>query len=424
MSGAKSVIINASWMTVDQMFRMTVNLVVGAMIARHLGPSEMGALNFAVTLTSIVGVFAGLGLNRAIVRELTIQAGSEQAQRKVLATALGCRIAASVVCSMCTATTSLLFAQGDPVLVSIIAFGLVFNSSEIYELYFQSQGKSQYSTIAKLLPFLSFSAIKILLLTLESSAYVFAAFTTLETLANAISLHHANIRKGINIKPKDFDFDYAKPLVYQCQTELMAGAACVVFMRIDQVMIGNMLNNEAVGQYAAASRVAEAWHFIPAALVASSFPSIVKIREIDKKIYIQRIQQIMCVLTALSYATAITMSFLSEQIIDLIFGREYQQAVAPLIILAWCGLFISLGTISGSWIIAESQPAINLKRNALGAALNIALNYLLIPKFGITGAAWGSLIALATAYYASDFLSAKTREMGLIKSKALLLTWK
>ena len=217
---------------------------------------------------------------------------------------------------------------------------------------------------------------------------------------------------------------YGWSLIAQSWPELFAGFACLVFMRIDQIMLGNMLGDEAVGQYAVASRLAEAWYFIPSALVASSFPAIVRQRTTDRVLYLKRIHQLLVTLVAISYAVALLVMFMAPWAVETLFGKAYEHSASILIILVWSGLFVSLGTASGSWIMAESKPMLNLTRNVMGAAANIALNYILIPLHGTVGAAVGTLMSLCLAYLLSDFLNPQTRHIGWLKVKALLLVWK
>lgn len=424
MQGLKKILHNSSWMAAEQVARMVAGLFIGIWIARHLGPSDYGALSFALALSSLVGVFATLGLTRTVVRELTLHANDDGFARRMLASTLAWRLLFSLLCYLVTVTISIVFGQGNPLLVGIVAASISFTSFDVIDLYFQSKTASRYSVLARSISFCVFLCIKVGLLLSDSGVLHFAIVTSFEAMGNALALWWANRSFGVKINTKDIDMGYGWSLISQSWPELFAGFACLVFMRIDQIMLGNMLGDEAVGQYAVASRLAEAWYFIPSALVASSFPAIVRQRAIDRGIYLKRIHQLLLTLVAISYAVAVLVMFMAPWAVEALFGKAYENSASILILLVWSGLFVSLGTASGSWIMAESKPMLNLTRNVMGAAANIALNYILIPLHGTVGAAVGTLMSLCLAYLLSDFLNPQTRHIGWLKVKALLLVWK
>lgn len=403
---------------------MVAGLFIGIWIARHLGPSDYGALSFALALSSLVGVFATLGLSRTVVRELTLHANDEGFARRILASTLAWRLLFSLFCYLVTVTISLAFGQGNPLLAGIVAATIVFASFDVIDLYFQSKTASRYSVLARSFSFIIFLCVKVWLLMREADVLHFAVVTTLEAMGNALALWWATRSFGIKLSTSDIDMRYGWSLIVQCWPELFAGFACLVFMRIDQIMLGNMLGDVAVGEYAVASRLAEAWYFIPSALVASSFPAIIRQRIQDRTLYLKRIHQLFVALVGISYAAAVAVMFLAPWAITTLFGQAYESSASILIILVWSGLFVALGTASGSWIVAEAKPMLNLSRNVMGAVANIAFNFYLIPRYGTTGAAVGTLLSLILAYFLSDFLNPQTRHIGVLKLKALLLIWK
>lgn len=424
MQGLKKILKNSSWMAGEQVMRMVAGLFVGIWIARHLGPGEYGQLSLALALSSLVGVFATLGLSRTVVRELTLHAQDEAFVRRIIASTLIWRLLFSLICYATTVAISLIFGQGNPMLVGIVAATIAFTSFDVIDLYFQSRTASRFSVIARSINFFIFLTIKLTLLLSDAGVLLFALVTSLEAMSNALALWLTNRSFGIKLRLNDIDMPYGWKLIAQSWPELFAGFACLVFMRIDQVMLSNMIGTVAVGQYSVASRLAEAWYFIPSALVASTFPAIVRQRTQDKLIYLKRIQQLMVALVGISYIVAVVVMFLAPWAIHTLFGKAYEGSTSILVILVWSGLFVSLGTASGSWIMAEGKLMLNLTRNVFGALANIGFNLYLIPHFAAVGAAIGTLLSLSLAYLISDFFNPETRHIGLLKLKALFLIWK
>ncbi|BBD78256.1 flippase [Hydrogenophilus thermoluteolus] len=424
MQGLEHILKNFSWMAADQVARTVAGVLIGIWIARHLGPNDYGALSLALALSSLVGVFATLGLNRAVVRELTLHANEEKFVRRIVASTLVWRLLFSILCYVATVTISLVFDQGNPLLVGIVSATLAFTSFDVIDLYFQSKTASRYCVLARSVSFFGFLCIKVGLLLGNSGVLHFAVVTTLEAMGNALALWWAIRAFGIKLSAGDIDMRYGWSLIAQSWPELFAGFACLVFMRIDQIMVGNVLGDEAAGQYAVASRLAEAWYFIPSALVASSFPAIVRQRRRDRVLYLKRIHQLLVVLVAISYVVAVAVTFLAPWAITKLFGQAYTRSADILVVLVWSGLFVSLGVVSGSWIMAEAKPILNLTRNVIGAVTNVAFNLYLLPRYGTVGAAVGTLLSLSFAYLLSDFLNPQTRHIGMLKLKAIFLICK
>lgn len=424
MYGLKKIIKNSSWLAAEQVIRMAAGLFVGVWIARHLGPSEYGVLSFALALSSMVGIFANLGLNRSIVRELTLCANDELFARRIVASAIAWRLLFSAICYAVTVTISIALDQGDPMIVGIVAASIAFTSFDVFDLYFQSKTASVYSVLARASSFLIFLGVKIWLLTRQAEVFEFAIVTSLEAMGNAIALWIAMKSFGIRPNTSDIDLNYGWTLIKASWPELFAGFACLIFMRIDQVMLANLMDEATVGQYAVASRLAEAWYFIPGALVTSTFPAIVKQRQEDRIVYLKRIHQLFVTLVAISYLIALLVTLFGSWVITNLYGSAYENSANILVVLIWSGLFVSLGTASGSWIMAEGKPILNLTRNTLGALFNIGFNLYLIPRYGAIGAAFGTLMSLSVAYVLSDFFNPQTQPIGVMKIKSLFLLLK
>ena len=424
MKGLRKVLQNSVWMAAEQIVRMIAGLFIGIWIARQLGSNDYGALNLALALSSLVGIFGTLGLTRTVVRELALNVDDKVFARRMVATTLAWRLVCSLICYVGTVAICLIYDQGRPLLVGIVAATIAFSSFDVIDLYFQSKAASHHCVMARSMSFFVFLCVKVVLLLNNASVVFFAVATTLEAMCNALALWIAGRSYGNKIRLQDVDMRYGWTLIGRSWPELFAGFACIVFMRIDQIMLGNMLGDTAVGQYSVASRLAESWYFIPSVLVASSFPGIVRQRARNKTLYLKRIRQLMVVLVAASYLVAALAMFCAPWVIKTLFGSAYKDSAAILVILVWSGLFVSLGTVSGSWIIAESKPMLNLTRNTYGAVANIAFNFYLIPRYGTVGAAVGTLLSLSLAYLVCDFFNPQTRPIGILKIKALLLIWK
>jgi PST family polysaccharide transporter len=173
----------------------------------------------------------------------------------------------------------------------------------------------------------------------------------------------------------------------------------MLYMRIDQVMLGAMLGNEAVGIYSAAVRVSELWYVVPASIVASIAPAIVTAREAGPVVYKQKLEQLFRAMVLISYAVTVPMFLVSQPLVVLIFGAEYAAAGPVLAVHVWASLFVALGIASSQYLLLEGLNHVSLQRTAVGAVANVLLNLAWIPRYGALGAAFATLISYAIANF-------------------------
>jgi O-antigen/teichoic acid export membrane protein len=186
-------------------------------------------------------------------------------------------------------------------------------------------------------------------------------------------------------------------------------------------MIKEMLNNKAVGQYAVAVKLSEAWYFIPVVITNSLFPSIINAKKQSEELYYFRLQKLYDFMVWMAMAIALPMTFLAGWLVNVLFGPEYSQAANVLKINIWAGLFVSLGVASGKWLLTENLQMLSFWRTFCGALANVVLNLFMIPKYGIQGAAIATLLSQALAAYIFDLFNFKTRKTFFMKTKSFFL---
>ena len=201
---------------------------------------------------------------------------------------------------------------------------------------------------------------------------------------------------------------------------MLSSMVIAFYMKIDQIMIKEILNTEAVGQYAAATRMSEAWYFIPMVISSSLFPAIINSKEKSEELYNSRLQKLFDLMVWMAIAIALPMTFFSDWLVELLYGNQYGEAGGVLSVHIWAVLFVFLGVASGKWYINENFQKLSFWRTFYGMIINVILNFILIPKYGIIGAAFATLISQAMAAYFFDAFNKETRIMFFMKTKTLI----
>jgi O-antigen/teichoic acid export membrane protein len=195
-------------------------------------------------------------------------------------------------------------------------------------------------------------------------------------------------------------------------------------MKIDQIMLGNMADASAVGNYAAAVRFSEVWYFIPVAICSSVFPAIFRTRQISSKEYHLTLQFLYDFMAWAALAIAIPMTFLSTPLMVTLLGESYTSSGQILAWHIWSGLFVFLGHAQHQWLMAENINQFSFAKTSLGALSNILLNLWLIPLYQGTGAAIATTVSYLIYSHLSCLIFPALRENGWMLTKALFIPFR
>ncbi|MBW6440675.1 flippase [Patescibacteria group bacterium] len=396
--GFKKYFANTGWLFVGRIIQIIVGLLVGVYIVRYLGPSQYGLLNYAIAFVGLFSPIASLGLDGIIVRELV---KTPQKMNELLGTVFFLKLVGvilmfgGVIAGMC-------FLGNDNftnILIIIIASSYIFQAFNVVDFNFQATVKSRYVIKAQMMQLVISSFFKLFLIWSQASLLWFAAASLIDVITLTIGLLWQYKKNVGRVFAWRFRLKIAKSLLKDSWPLILSGIAITLYMKIDQIIIKVMLGNEEVGFYAVAVRLSEVWYFIPIAAISSLFPAIINAKKKSEELYHLRLQQLYDLMVWIAVAIALPVTFLSPFIIKTLYGDSYLPAASVLSIYIWAGVFVFLGVVSSQWLIAENFTKISFLGTFVGATINLILNFILIPKYGINGAAIATLISYFVAVF-------------------------
>ena len=410
---------NIAWLLADRVLQLGVGLIISVWVARYLGPRQFGMIGFATALVGLAGPFARLGLNSIVVRDLVRD--PERAGLTV-GTAMVLQFAAGIVTFGLLVALAWVLRPDDALarlVIIVVASPTVLTVSNIANYWFEARVEAKYKVWINNAASILIAGVKILLIVGGASLLAFAWANAAQAALAAVGILLAFAWRDTTFRAMRASFERASVLLKDSWPLIAAGVAIAIYMKIDMVMLGQMMNDEAVGIYNAATRLSEVWYFVPIAIATSVFPSIIEAKKKSDELYYERIQQLCSVLAALALAVAIPMTFLSGGAVSLIFGAAYAAAGPILSIHIWASVFVFLGVAGGRWFIVEGRQILSMQRTALGAVVNVALNFVLIPRFGPIGAAWATVISYSVSDLFFDAIQPVTRPLFYMKCNAL-----
>ncbi len=409
---------NMSWLLLEKVFRMAVGFTVGVYVARKLGPDNFGILNYAISFAAIFSILVNLGLDQILIRELVKRPRRRNA---VMGTAFGLQ-ATGFCLMMILVIISLYFTTSDlntKLIVLIISGGYLFQIFQTIDLYFQSEVLSKYVAISQIITWSVISLLRFLCACWEAPLIYFAWLEAGNMILTAVCyVAFYFMKRGSLIKWK-FQPHLAVFLLKNSWPLMLTGMAYIICIRIDQVLLKLLADNNAVGNYSVAVRLVELFYFIPMVIKISFFPAIINAKKISPMHYMHRMQQFYILMVWTGIFISLSFGLSGRFIIHILYGAKYAAAGDIIHLYAWLIFFVCFGTASSCWTISENLTIYIMCCSLLLAVINFTLVYLFIPLMGIKGAVWGMLIAQVVGAFIFPLFSGKTRQTLVFFIKSL-----
>lgn len=413
---------NVVWLSADKLIRLVVGVVVGAWVARYLGPEEYGLLSYALIFCSFFATISTLGFDGIIVRELSIE--SVRAN-KILGTAFYLRLIIGSILFFISLFIIFLV-ESNPILIgitSIIALGIIFQAADVIDLWFQSQSQSKKTIFSRGVAYLLASTLKIIIVVKAFTLVYFALVSLLEVLISSTILFFS-YKKAVKKIQWVFDKGAAVSLLKEAWPYALSSISILIYMRIDQVMIRELAGNSELGIYSAAVQLSSVFNSAPMILAIAVGPLVARLSISDKLGCKNLLSNLFGLIWWTMLPLGVMFFMFSKDIISVVYGSAYSESSYVLGVHIFTNIPIGLGVIQSLWIVNSKRSSLSLIKTIIGATCNVGLNYLLIPAYGALGAAYASLFAqsisavLCNIVIAPEIFKLQLKSIFFIKNKA------
>lgn len=411
-----TVLSNSGWLMADRLLRMALAVLVGAWVARHLGPSGYGELAYGIALVAVWQALATLGLDSVLVRDL---AREPVERHRLLGSALRLRLVGGLAGWIGTAVCAAVLRPGDDtalLIAVVLGAGLLFQASDIVDLWFQSQSRSKATVVPRLMTYCFASLVRIGLILTDAPLGLFAAAVLLEGALAALALRIA-YRTHPTSAAWQWDRDRAVAMLRESWPFMLAGLSVIVYARIDQIVLRALSSQHELGLYSAILPFSQAWQIIPMTLCASALPRISLLRDQDPERYRHRLLQLFSAMLWLGLLVASVTAIAAPWLVGRLLGADYEGSVTALRWHACSNVFVFLGVAQSVAIVSDRTSRIALIRTLFGAAVSVSMNLALVPRWGAVGAAWSAIVAcfcaavLSNAWLAPAYLRLQLRAL-------------
>ncbi|WP_158611101.1 flippase [Prevotella sp. OH937_COT-195] len=414
---------NLFWSMSGKIVNLLGSLFVGILVTRYLGPEQFGLMNYVISYVMLFQILASFGLDSIEIRE---EARNRQEYNKYIGTAFYLKLAlGAVVFILCISMS--VFLEADrftTYMVAMYALSMIANSFNVIRNYFMAIVDNEYVVKSEMARVVIGALIKIVLIIFDADLAWFIAATAFDTLLVAGGYVMSYIKKTGSPGAWFFDKKTAVFLLKESFPLMLTSAAVIIYQRIDQVMIGQMLDNNSVGIFSVAVRIVDIIIYIPFILSDTLTPVLVSAKEKSYEEYCIKAQRFINISFWSTFLVALIISMLSKWILLLLFGSQYIDATTVLAILAFKSVTVALSSSAGKMLIIEGVQKWAILRDITGCIICVSLNFLLLPRYGIVAAACIAIISNLAAGYLSDAFIPAYRHIFVRQTKVFCGGWK
>lgn len=419
MIKTRSILISSASVVVGKL--LTNIITAGAMmyVARCFGKESYGKISVALAYLFMFQVISQFGIDSIFVRQIS----REPAQRdKWLANALACKIALACI-ALLLSWGVLAFASYSAeikMLIGIASISMFFSFSSLIPGMFQSELRTIYYVAPDIGMGLLTSALTIAAAIQRLPIAVIVAIQALGIIpVTAIYLYNAHRYLGVRFNSA-VDVTSIRYLVRESFPLFLSSVMLAVSLRLDQIILYSVMDEKALGLYAAAVKVVEIPNFIPTSLLSVIYPVMSASYAASHMEFNKLCEMAFKYMSILSLPLAFGIAMLSGSILELIYGRDFSEAAVPLSCLSVSIVFVFLGSLHSNILMARGLQSYLAFFTFYGACLSGVLYVWLIPRFGVYGAALATSISYSGFGMLPQFLIKQTRSITVNYYKSIV----
>lgn len=405
-----SIATGALWYFFEKSMRLLGGFLIGAWLARYLGPETFGMYAFCIALSATFGFMGSLGIESLVVRDLV---EGKRPRQQIISTYFYIRLIGSMTVPFLVYFYLTVTHQSDTdlLLIAILCSGAVFFSSfDVADCWLQAMGQVKKTSLIRLAGLLIGLAFRCLLLMLNSTVEWFAALILLEAITIAILYFRLLRREGLTPSLEHVNINELKHLLLNGKMMVISGLIVAIYSKIDLLAIGTLLPKKDAGAYAIAASICSAWNLIGMSLAQAWAPHITRAKLSDNNEYIKSLRRLLATMIVISVCGSFLLTLGAQFIFAILLGDQYGHGIQVLIILIWSSVFVYLGVGTSQIIVNEQIYWISVMRSAIGLIFYISIVYALPIEWNIVKYA-ALMVATSAIATLSILISANARQI-------------
>ena len=414
----KERLINLLWLLIEQGGRVLSTFLITILIVNHSGAEKYGGFALSLAIFTALGAIVALGMDAILFKRFI---SNENNETELIETSCFLRLILAVTVvisvSLLNIYTDVLFVE----ILNVLVIGFLFDSFLSFKDYFAANLRNKFYTYSTLLSLLLQLLLTYVLVEQSVDVFYFSFAYLLAKVIQAVSLYafyfnekHTAIRPRLNKK-------LAKDLLKSSFPMMLAASIGLLYSLQDQFFIKYLLNEHELGIYAVGVKMILVFIILPTLVSNVFYPSLVnKFHQESSKAYTKQLESIYVLFFILGVGMCILLYSCSELIIGALFSSEFSGSVDIMKVYSLLLILSFFQSINNKVLILHGFEKIIFKRALFALAINAVLNFTLIPKYGIIGAAYSTVLSELFVVLSYAFMP-ETRFVFINQLKAVLL---
>lgn len=386
---------NTFWMTFGNLSGRLIRAGIIIYAARILGAGGWGLFSYGITLVTFLTVFVDIGIDSIMLRESAKAKEDLVRQGQIISTSLFIKLVLLAIGVSVVLFVAPLFAvlPGVKRLFGFMAAVLVFDSLRNFGFsIIRSKEKMELEAALYMLTNVAIVAAGIISLHLRPTVMSFTASYAFGTAMGMLATFYVLKKEAVKAF-SHFSKPLVKEILYSAWPFAVSGVLGLLLLNTDILIIGQLRSAQDVGFYSAAVRIVQLLYLFGNIMSLSSLPIFSRfVKEEHEKIK-TALRNILRFSLAFSIPIALLGITAGGPIIDFVFGKEYSPATLSFQVLLLTLAFNSLASVLGNIVFVYNKQKMLTIYTAIGGFLNVILDLMLIPRFGINGSAFATLFS-------------------------------
>ncbi len=329
ISKRRNVVENIFWLSANKAIAIVDGIIVGAMVAKYLGPAKLGMIALATSLSALLVAVTSFGSDAVIVRELVQQ---KQSPGKIYWSMFWFRAGLSVLLLAITTFALIVFLGAGHIggeefnVLLIVCLTILSSPLQLGRLVLEAKVLVKWYVWAANAVLLASAIIRCLLVYYSFEVAAFAASQVVTIFVTSIAVLY--VARSNNVLPKieKPNFELIKSYARECWPTMISVTCMAVYMNADVAILSLLMSNEDVGLYSVGTRFTAVWHFIPVAITTTLFPSMTSLRYENAEAYFTYLRKLFDIIATLAIVTMLISYIAFPAVIYSLLGMHMNEA--------------------------------------------------------------------------------------------------
>lgn len=419
LTSLRRIVSNIASLLTSNVTNKVTTFILYALVARYLSAFEFGQMSLALTFFFLFQVLALAGLETFITRAVANDK-SKTGEYFINGSAVVVVFSLFSMVSQFITIRALNYGEDTAAVILLLSLGLLpFTLSTVCQAIFQAWERMRYIAYANIPVNIAKVVFAFLLLSWGYGLYALIVLL-LASLAATTIIQWWLLLRYITQPRLALDLQISFSISKSASTFLGIEIVMAVTSSLNTILLSKLTTETEVGFYGAAAQLMVPLQILYQSIVVSIFPLMCQRFNLDTS-SLKRISGYLTeLLLVVAVPAAVGLFFLSDFVLQLLYGTDFLPAAQVLRISAWALIPIALAVALGQVLFASHRELITLRITLVNAVVSLALGLILVSQFGLVGAALAGVLTRIVDF-AQHYVSVSNLLSGLSLPK---IAWK